>query len=120
MMDAVSREVFQYVRANGTCPFQEWLVGLRDAKARARVRARIARLRAGSLGDWKAVGEGVFELRIDHGSGYRVYFGQEGETIIILVSGGDKSAQDKDIKTARVLWAEYGRRKHAPGSRIPG
>ncbi|MFZ5813274.1 MAG: type II toxin-antitoxin system RelE/ParE family toxin [Thermodesulfobacteriota bacterium] len=114
------RRVFQYVQEGGTCPFLDWLLRLKDAKARARIRARIARLRAGSLGDWKAVGGGVFELRIDHGPGYRVYFGQEGESIVILVSGGDKSSQDKDIKNARALWAEYRRRRDEPTSRLPG
>ncbi len=120
MPDVRFKNVFLYVQKNGACPYREWIDSLGDAKARARIRARIARLRAGSLGDWKAVGEGVFELRIDFGPGYRMYFGQEGASVIILVNGGNKSSQDRDIKTARALWAEYRRRRNEPASRLPG
>ncbi|MES2208561.1 MAG: type II toxin-antitoxin system RelE/ParE family toxin [Pseudomonadota bacterium] len=86
-----------------TLIFSKWLESLRDAQARTRVQARILRLRHGNPGDVKPVGEGVSEMRIDHGPGYRVYFVQQGMQLIILLAGGDKSTQAKDIKTALKL-----------------
>jgi putative addiction module killer protein len=83
-----------------TDAFAEWLDGLQDIKARARVQARIERLAAGNPGDVEPVGEGVSELRINYGPGYRVYFKQRGRDLVILLAGGDKSSQAKDIKTA--------------------
>ena len=83
-----------------TDAYAEWLDGLRDIRARARVLARVERLAGGNPGDVKAVGEGVSELRIDCGPGYRVYFTMRGRTIIILLAGGDKRTQSTDIKTA--------------------
>ena len=67
----------------------------------------MARLRLGNFGDSKSVGEGVLELRIDHGPGYRIYFGRDGSDVVILLLGGDKRSQSKDIETARVYWADY-------------
>lgn len=67
----------------------------------------------GNLGDYRSVGKGVFELRIDYGSGYRVYFGQIGSTIVLLLLGGDKSTQERDIRQAKEYWAEYERRENA-------
>lgn len=80
--------------------FAQWLDGLRDVRARARVQARIERLAAGNAGDVKPVGEGVSELRIDCGPGYRVYFTKRGRELLILLAGGDKSTQAGDIKSA--------------------
>jgi putative addiction module killer protein len=80
--------------------FAQWLDGLRDIRARARVQIRIERLAAGNPGDVKPVGEGVSEMRIDYGSGYRVYFKRIGREIVILLAGGDKHTQAADIKTA--------------------
>ncbi|HZF55615.1 MAG TPA: type II toxin-antitoxin system RelE/ParE family toxin [Polyangiaceae bacterium] len=80
--------------------FSTWLDGLSDIRARARVLARIERLAGGNPGDVKPVGEGVSEMRIDYGPGYRVYFKRVGRAIIILLAGGDKRTQDADIKTA--------------------
>lgn len=80
--------------------FVKWLDGLRDMKARSRVLVRIERLVAGNPGDVKPVGEGVSELRIDYGPGYRVYFVRRGQTVIVLLAGGDKSTQAKDIRMA--------------------
>ncbi len=80
--------------------FALWLDDLRDIQARARIQVRIERLAAGNPGDVEPVGEGVSELRINHGPGYRVYFRKHGRTLIILLAGGDKSTQAKDIKTA--------------------
>jgi len=80
--------------------FAQWLDGLRDIHARARVQVRVERLAAGNPGDVRPVGEGVSELRIDYGPGYRVYFTRRGRTVIILLAGGDKRTQAADIKTA--------------------
>ena len=83
--------------------FAKWLDGLRDIRARARVQARIERLAMGNPGDVKPVGEGVSELRIDHGPGYRVYHTMRGREVIVLLAGGTKRTQDRDIETARRL-----------------
>lgn len=83
-----------------TDTFITWLDCLRDIRARARVQARIERLAAGNPGDVEPVGEGVSELRIDYGPGYRVYFKKQGREVVILLAGGDKSTQTADIKTA--------------------
>jgi len=80
--------------------FARWLDDLRDLRARARIQVRIERLAAGNPGSVKPVGEGVSELRIDYGPGYRLYFKRRGRTLIILLAGGDKSSQAKDIKVA--------------------
>ena len=109
-MEAQEKTILTYVKADGSVPFNDWLEALKDRKARAIVRTRINRVRLGNLGDCKSVGEGLSELRIKFGAGYRIYFGQEKETIIILLSGGDKSSQDKDIKQAKKYWQDYKRR----------
>ena len=80
--------------------FAQWIDTLRDLQGRARVQVRIERLAAGNPGDVKPVGEGVSELRIDYGPGYRVYFTKRGREIVILLAGGDKTTQPADIKTA--------------------
>ena len=86
-----------------TQEFSTWLESLRDARARTRVQARILRLRYGNPGDVKPVGEGVSEMRIDYGPGYRVYFVKRGALLVILLAGGAKPTQDKDIRTALKL-----------------
>lgn len=91
------------IRVHKTDVFAHWLDGLRDLKARARVQVRIERLSSGNPGDVASVGEGVSEMRIDVGPGYRVYFKQRGTALIILLAGGDKSTQARDIKTALKL-----------------
>ncbi len=90
-------------RCAGQKPTCKWIDGLRDARGRARVLARVERLASGNPGDVRAVGEGVFELRIDHGPGYRVYFIRRGRAIVILLAGGDKGSQDRDIRLAKRL-----------------
>ena len=94
------------VRQTGV--FSKWLVELRDIRARARIQARIDRLELGNVGDVKPVGEGVSEMRIDYGPGYRVYFIQRGTQLIILLAGGDKKSQSKDIRMARDLAKKVG------------
>ncbi len=88
------------VEVRKTEHFAKWIDGLEDIRARARILVRIERLAAGNPGDVKPVGEGVSELRIDYGPGYRVYYTQRGRSAVILLTGGDKRTQDKDIKTA--------------------
>jgi putative addiction module killer protein len=96
-----------YQTANGALPFLQWLNSLRDGRARAIILARLARVRLGKMGNTRPVGEGVHELKIDYGPGYRVYFGQDGVTLVILLNGGDKSTQDEDIETAKAYWQAY-------------
>ncbi|KRA00001.1 type II toxin-antitoxin system RelE/ParE family toxin [Rhizobium sp. Root564] len=86
-----------------TIEFSNWLTKLKDVQARARIVRRVDRLQRGNPGDVKPVGEGVSELRIDYGPGYRVYFIQEGKLVIVLLCGGDKSSQSRDISQAKAL-----------------
>lgn len=88
-------------------PFSNWLRGLRDVQARARIRTRIDRLALGNMGDHRALDGGVYELKIDWGPGYRVYFGKVGNAIVLLLCGGDKRTQQQDIKTAKTYLKEY-------------
>jgi len=90
-----------------TNEFSQWLGALRDLHARSKILVRIARLANGNPGDAQPVGEGVSELRINHGPGYRVYYVQRGAKYVLLLAGGDKSSQSKDIKQAKRLAAEY-------------
>ena len=91
------------VEVRQTEVFSKWLRELRDRQARARIQTRIDRLQLGLAGDVKPVGEGVSELRIDYGAGYRVYFIRRGRELVILLAGGDKRTQDRDIKIAMAL-----------------
>lgn len=104
-------EVREYATADGHAPFADWLARLRDWQARTYIVTRLDRMRAGNRGDWKAVGAGVFELRIDAGPGYRVYCGQDGHTLILLLCGGDKRTQARDIETAHDYWKDYQARR---------
>jgi len=86
--------------------YRDWFEGLRDRQARARILVRLRRLTLGNPGDVRPVGEGVSELRIDYGPGYRVYFTQQEERVVVLLAGGDKRTQARDIETARALARE--------------
>lgn len=101
------KTVLVYEDANGDEPYTEWLNGLRDMQGKARIRTRLRRLAAGLYGDCESVGEGVKELRMFFGPGYRVYFGEEAGNIVIVLIGGDKNTQEQDIKTAKAYWKEY-------------
>lgn len=100
----------EYLTKDGRSPFSDWLTQLRDIRARARIRTRLDRVSLGTLGDYVSVGDGVFELRIFYGPGYRVYYGMENNKIVILLAGGTKSLQSRDIKQAKQFWADFGRR----------
>ena len=91
------------IQIQQTETYAKWFAGVRDRVTRARIDIRIRRLSLGNAGDTKLVGEGVSELRVDHGPGYRIYFIQRGEVVIVLLAGGDKSTQDKDIRNAKAL-----------------
>jgi putative addiction module killer protein len=104
-------EIREYQTSNGRNPFAEWLKKLRDRRAVKAITARLTRLQTGNRGDWKPVGDGVFELRIDTGPGYRVYCGQDGKTLVLLLCGGSKQTQAKDIERAHDYWKDYKARR---------
>ena len=104
-------ELLRYQREDGPEPFTEWLNSLRDKAAEARIRIRLLRVEAGNFGDCEPVGDGVSELRIHIGAGYRVYFGRHGKSVVILLCGGDKGSQAADIRQAKAFWAEWKRRQ---------
>lgn len=100
-------ELEYYQKESGGIPFSAWLENLRDRTSIARIRIRLGRVRLGNFGDIKPVGNGVSELKIDHGPGYRVYYAMSGKAVVLLLIGGDKSTQSKDIETARRYWQDY-------------
>ena len=104
-------ELFRYQREDGREPFTEWLDAIRDKVAQARIRVRLRQVQAGSFGDCEPVGEGVIELRVHVGAGYRVYCGRHGKAVVLLRCGGDKGSQAMDIKRAKELWSEWKRRQ---------
>ncbi len=112
-MEAQPQEVILYITEDDDCPFETWIESLRDRQARARIKKRLDRVELGNLGDCKPVGSGVMELRIEYGPGYRIYFGQAGTRIILLLCGGDKSTQDQDILKAKQYWKDFQSRQDA-------
>ena len=100
----------EYLSENGRSPFNDWLLGLRDLRARACIRARLNRVRLGNLGDHVSIGDGVFELRIFYGPGYRMYYSQEHENVILFLLGGVKGTQKRDIRIAKAYLADYRKR----------
>ena len=105
-------EIRYYVASGGHQPFAEWFADL-DPVARAKVARAVARMEQGNLSNVKSVGEGVLEYRIDFGPGYRVYFGRDGEALVILLTGGTKKRQQRDIEAAIAYWQDYKRGKRA-------
>lgn len=99
--------VIVYALPNGKEPLREWLYGLRDIMGRKRILARVKRLEQGHFGDCEPVGDGIRELRMFFGPGYRVYFGEHGDKVVVLLCGGDKGSQSKDIEQAKAYWEEY-------------
>jgi putative addiction module killer protein len=106
-------DLLDYQTADGRDPFQEWLAKLTDRQARAKVAVRVQRMAAGNFGDHKPLSDGVWELRIDHGPGYRVYYAQAGRRVLLLLIGGDKRRQQADIETAVRYWQDW-QRRNAP------
>jgi putative addiction module killer protein len=105
MLPSIRSEIRYYV-AGGQTPFADWFADL-DAAARAKVTRALVRLEQGNFSNVKSVGEGVLEFRIDYGPGYRVYFGRDGETLVVLLTGGTKKRQQRDIEAAYAYWQDY-------------
>lgn len=110
MLPCAVLELRYYLAGDGQSPFEQWFSSL-DVAAGAKVAVALARLEQGNLSNVKGVGEGVFEYRIDWGPGYRVYFGRDGEVLVILLTGGTKKRQRRDIDAAKALWTDYKRRR---------
>ena len=100
----------EYLEEDGTSPFADWFATL-DATAAARITVALARIEQGNLSNVKGVGESVLEYRLDFGPGLRVYFGRDGDVLIIMLAGGTKKRQQRDIEAAQARWAAYKRRK---------
>lgn len=105
-MESRQWEIQKYVTAEGDCPFDEWFDKL-DLNLQTRIDVRLDRVRLGNFGDRKSLEKGIFELRFQFGAGYRIYFGLKGNQMVLLLVGGSKKTQKKDIKTARRLWQAY-------------
>jgi len=101
----------EYLTPQGRNPFREWLKTL-DMGVQARIQGRVLRFENGNLGDHKNVGGGVWEARLDFGPGYRLYFGKDGAAVILLLAGGDKASQSKDIAAAKHYWKDFREAKH--------
>jgi putative addiction module killer protein len=110
-VEAASKEIITYLTEDGRSPFDEWVASLRDNKTVSKISTRLYRAALGNLGDMKPVGEGVSEMRLQFGPGYRIYFGQQGDRVVVLLCGGDKGTQAKDIKRAQEFWADFKRRE---------
>jgi putative addiction module killer protein len=113
MMADSPRKFRIYSAADARQPFREWIDSLKDRETQARILVRMERIRLGNLGDCKSPGGGVSELRIATGPGYRVYFGQLGKTVVVLLCGGIKATQRKDIAEAKAYWQDYRSRTNA-------
>jgi len=105
-------EIEEYITAAGSSPFGEWILSLKDKRAQAKIRMKLARAELGNLGDWKKLknAEGVFEMREHYGAGYRVYFSIINQKIVLLLAGSDKSEQNRTIKKAKEYLEDYERR----------
>ena len=103
-------ELRYYITSDGESPFSDWFKGL-DMQAAAKVTTALVRLEQGNFSRVKTVGEGVLEYKIDWGPGYRVYFGRDGDRLVILLTGGTKKRQQRDIEAAKTSWTDYKRRK---------
>ena len=106
-------ELRYHLSGDGGSPFEEWFAGL-NAAAAAKVTVALVRLEQGNFSNAKAVGEGVLEYRIDWGPGYRVYFERDGDVLVILLTGGTKQRQQRDIEAAKSHWTDYKRRRPRP------
>jgi len=102
-------EIEIYETRTGKCPFDSWFKGIREIHTRSKILSRLDRLKLGNFGDCKALAnaKGIYELRIHHGAGYRIYFGKKKKKVVILLCGGDKRTQKKDIEKAKKYWEEY-------------
>lgn len=108
----MTKELRLYRTPNNKEPFTQWISSLKDNVAKAHIKNRINRLGLGHRGDCKSVGEGVYELRIHYGAGYRIYFAEQGNAFILLLMGGSKKTQTQDIEKAKHYWADFQERYH--------
>ena len=106
-MKIKERIVVEYISPTGKNVFRRWLNSIKDKKTQAVIDSRILRLRSGNLGVFKNLGKGLKELKIDYGAGYRIYFAEEGEDVVVLLAAGDKKSQGGDIKQAYENWKNY-------------
>ena len=113
-------QVEHYRTATGKIPYLQWLTKLKDRTAKAAVIRRSIRIELGDLGDHKSVGDGVWELRIDVGPGYRVYYGMAGKTVVLLLTAGDKGSQSRDIARAKDFWNDYQYRQSEDQGQVKG
>lgn len=109
-MEGFDRTIDYYFTETGQSPYRDWFYSLKSDEDRNIIRARLARVRKGNFGDCAPVGGGVLELRIHEGPGFRVYFGKVGNSVVLLLLGGTKKRQSRDIYSARVYWMDYRRR----------
>ena len=105
-------QLIYYVAESGKLPFRDWFGSLNDFKTQAVIEARLTRLRVGNFGKCEPVGLGVLELKIDYGPGYRIYFARAGRQVVLLLWGGDKSTQRKDIRKAHQYWKNHREANH--------
>lgn len=105
-------ELSRYCTRDGRQPFTEWLSSIRDKPLKASLLMRLRRVEAGNFGDCKPVGDGLIELRLHQGPGYRIYLGQHGSELVILLCGGNKASQPADIRLAKCLWMDWKERRH--------
>ncbi|MEW6057750.1 MAG: type II toxin-antitoxin system RelE/ParE family toxin [Bdellovibrionota bacterium] len=112
MKVVVPKQVLQYVTEDDSCPFEDWFIGLQDLMGKAIVAARIEKMRQGLDTNEKNLGAGVLESKVDHGPGYRIYFRRDGRDVVILLIGGTKHRQSRDIKNAKKYWEDYLRSKY--------
>jgi len=110
-MEVTPKDIKNYQTDEGQEPFKEWFSHLKDNKAKVAITKRLERVELGNLGFCNKVGEGVLELKVDIGPGYRVYLGQDGRVLVILLCGGDKHRQNENIALAKEYWADYKLRK---------
>jgi len=110
-MEGHLREISYFERSKGKYPYREWLLNFRDQKTVSRFDVRLRKVSMGNLGHHRSVGEGVIELIEDFGPGYRIYAGQDGQTLVVILCGGDKRTQSKDIQRAKEYWEIYKSRK---------
>lgn len=101
------KQVIIYANQDGYEPFSEWVDNLRDRQGKRRILQRLRRIEQGNYGDVAPIGDGLSELRMFFGPGYRIYFGEDAENIVVVLCGGDKSTQEKDIEDAKAYWKEY-------------
>lgn len=113
MLPTAATDVRLYVATDGSSPFGTWFDGL-DVAAATKVTVAVSRIEQGNLSNVKSVGDGVLEYRIDWGAGYRLYFGRDGATVVILLTGGTKRRQQRDVEAAKQLWADYKQRRPEP------